>query len=1098
MDILAEAACLSAVIVSGLIDDIADILRPEHFYSEAHRRMYEAALALHAEGQPIDVVLVGTWLRDRERLAQVGGMAYLTEILNAAPAVANARHYADIVRSKYIARQVIAICTKHAARGYGDYGVVAEYVNGVAAEIHDIACDDNRGGAVKLGELVVLNIKAAQRASTTGMTGLATRLDRYDRMTAGLHRSELTIVAARPGMGKAQPLDEPVMTPTGWRPIGELVVGDRITRSDGTDGVVTGVFPQPEDLEVWRISFDDGAPAVECNAEHLWAVRGIKERKRGAAPIVITTAEIAASMGKRYSVPFVGPVELNGESAERRLVGLRDYCATAEAKLSNGGGWTEVSALNEDHADAIADDVRSLGGVAVVRRVTPLVAFGGAMHDGRPLFRVSFIWREERRIVAATPTGRLVPMVCISVDASDHLYVTTGYTLTHNTSLVLNWGENIATQPDADGALSNGFLIFSLEMDREQLSLRLLCAMAKVDIAKMRTGVLTPTDWSKLGVASSCLDALPIWIDDTTNLSIVDVRARARRVITQAATEGVTIKMVAIDYLQLMKSATGRDSREQEVSEVSRGLKALSKELKLPVVALSQMNRKNEERSNKRPQLSDLRECITGDQVVVDAMTGDRVTVREIANGRRVTVFGLGPDLKVRCAAVSLAWSTGVKKVWKVTTASGRTLRCSGNHPLRPLAGWRALDTLRVGDRIAVPRVTGSAIDPEAELSGDELRLLGYLVSDGSYGRNRSVSYVKADPVLVADVRRIARDRFGIEAREKPCLGVAEQVELTTRKTGPCGNPLIEWLKTIGIHGQIGTTKRTPRGVFRCDSRGLGIYLGALWAGDGSIVPRASGGWALKFTSTSMGLLDEVHELLTRLGVIACRGGRERNSKSTVDISTIVVSEADAILRFAEVIPVPGIKGERLAEAVVWCLQSNRNARIDRMPLDVTEQVEAAKQASGMSWRDLGYRCQGKEMCRLDLGRVAERLAHPGFAELADSDILWDTIESIVPDGEEETFDLRVPGLGNFVVNGIFAHNSGAIEQDADNIVFIHRDDYYNKDSSERGIAELIIAKQRNGPTDTVKVRFDAEWTRFSNLPEGGGWSEDETRPRHG
>jgi replicative DNA helicase len=252
-------------------------------------------------------------------------------------------------------------------------------------------------------------------------------------------------------------------------------------------------------------------------------------------------------------------------------------------------------------------------------------------------------------------------------------------------------------------------------------------------------------------------------------------------------------------------------------------------------------------------------------------------------------------------------------------------------------------------------------------------------------------------------------------------------------------------------------------------------------------VPKKGGGWLLKFTSTSMGLLDDVQRMLLRLGVVAVRGKPGRNSKSTRDIATIIVSDGDAILRFAETVDLRGRKAETLKRAVSYAQRRQReNARLDRFPLVVTEQVRQAANAGGWSWRTLGYRCQGKEMSREKLAVVAARLGRDDLAALAASDVLWDEIESIEPDGEEEVFDVCVPGMHNFVANGIFVHNSGAIEQDADTIIFIYRDDYYNPETSDlKGIAELIIAKQRNGPTGKVKVRFSASCTRFDNLEPG-------------
>ena len=145
--------------------------------------------------------------------------------------------------------------------------------------------------------------------------------------------------------------------------------------------------------------------------------------------------------------------------------------------------------------------------------------------------------------------------------------------------------------------------IFSLEMSKEQLVIRMLCSEAHVEGTRLRTGFLNESDWPKLTIAAGNLSEAPIYIDDTTALSVLELRAKARRLKSDHG-----LGMVILDYLQLMKGRARVESRQQEISEISRSLKALSKELNIPVIAVSQLSRKTEERTGNRPQLSDLRE----------------------------------------------------------------------------------------------------------------------------------------------------------------------------------------------------------------------------------------------------------------------------------------------------------------------------------------------------------------------------------------------------------------------------------------------------------------------------------------------------------
>jgi replicative DNA helicase len=145
--------------------------------------------------------------------------------------------------------------------------------------------------------------------------------------------------------------------------------------------------------------------------------------------------------------------------------------------------------------------------------------------------------------------------------------------------------------------------IFSLEMSKEQLVIRMLCSQANVEGTRLRTGYLNESDWPKLTIAAGNLSDAPIYIDDTAALSALELRAKARRLKSEHG-----LGMVIVDYLQLMRGRTRVESRQQEISEISRSLKALAKELTIPVIAVSQLSRKTEERTGNKPQLSDLRE----------------------------------------------------------------------------------------------------------------------------------------------------------------------------------------------------------------------------------------------------------------------------------------------------------------------------------------------------------------------------------------------------------------------------------------------------------------------------------------------------------
>lgn len=196
------------------------------------------------------------------------------------------------------------------------------------------------------------------------------------------------------------------------------------------------------------------------------------------------------------------------------------------------------------------------------------------------------------------------------------------------TALALNIARNAAIDGNVPVA------IFSLEMSKESLSERLLCAEARVDSGRLRGGFLNPEDWNRITEAASVLSEAPIYIDDSPDISATSIRTKSRRLKMDK-----DLGLIIIDYLQLMKGRASLERRDLEISEISRALKLLAKELNVPVLALSQLNRKLEERSDKRPQLSDLREsgALEQDADVVAFIYRDEVYNKDENNPNRGT-----------------------------------------------------------------------------------------------------------------------------------------------------------------------------------------------------------------------------------------------------------------------------------------------------------------------------------------------------------------------------------------------------------------------------------------------------------------------------
>jgi replicative DNA helicase len=204
-DLDAEAAVLSACLLDhDALDRVLEILEPEHFYSDANRLIFEACRSLSLEGTPVDVVSVASWLRSREQIQRVGGAAYIGQLVDATPAVAHVGAHARVVKEKWRLRRVIAVCQKYAAEGYGDVGGTQEFIDSAEQSIYELARTPETSSVYTLKDVLTTTFQQISAAAERGdqITGIPTGFMDMDRMTAGLHKGDLMIIAARPGMGK--------------------------------------------------------------------------------------------------------------------------------------------------------------------------------------------------------------------------------------------------------------------------------------------------------------------------------------------------------------------------------------------------------------------------------------------------------------------------------------------------------------------------------------------------------------------------------------------------------------------------------------------------------------------------------------------------------------------------------------------------------------------------------------------------------------------------------------------------------------------------------------------------------------------------------
>ena len=378
-------------------------------------------------------------------------------------------------------------------------------------------------------------------------------------------------------------------------------------------------------------------------------------------------------------------------------------------------------------------------------------------------------------------------------------------------------------------------VLFSLEMGRNEITMRLLSAEARVPMHTMRTGQMNDDDWARLARRMSEVADAPLFIDDSPNMSLMEIRAKCRRLKQRN-----DLRFVIIDYLQLMSSPKRVENRQQEVSEMSRSLKLLAKELEVPVIALSQLNRGPEQRTDKRPLLSDLREsgCMTEDTALLRADTGAPITFGELMRDGSdgVLVWSVDERHQLVPAPVTNVFASGTKEVYRLRLASGREVKATANHPFLTFSGWTPLGGLHAGDRIAIPRHIPEPVSVGLGWSEHRIGLLAHLIGDGCVLRSQPVHYTSSDEENLAFVEAAAAAEFGITPRR-----VAQDAWWHTYLPAPhhCthgrGNPLHAWFRELGIENLRSHEKRLPTALYAADDAEVCLFLRHLWATDGCV-----------------------------------------------------------------------------------------------------------------------------------------------------------------------------------------------------------------------------------------------------------------------
>lgn len=647
------------------------------------------------------------------------------------------------------------------------------------------------------------------------------------------------------------------------------------------------------------------------------------------------------------------------------------------------------------------------------------------------------------------------------------------------TSLVLDIARHAATKENVPVG------IFSLEMSREQIVDRIIAAESQVSLWRLRTGRLTDDiEFEMIQEALDRLSKTPVFIDDTPSPNVLQIRSMARRLQAEHG-----LGLVIIDYVQLVQPRTTSENYVQQFTEISHGLKALARELSIPVLAVSQLSRGVEQREHRIPRLSDLREtgCLTVDALIYNPIDGNRISIGELLNNvSEKYVLSVNENYKSVYQPVVKSFSSGEKEVFELITRSGRKIKASANHPFKKLSGWIKLEELKIGDKIAVARQIPEPLN-SIKIDKNRLIVLAHLIGDGCYLKNQPLHYTNSDLKCLRLVAQAAKNAFNINAK-----WVKQKNWWHLYLTNQNGNLIIDWLKELKIHNQRSSEKALPDFIFNLDNRALALFIKNLWATDGTIYfNKSSNNWSIGYYSSSEKLMENLQFLLLRFGIInTIRIHKKKGYKNNFELCIQGVQAQKIFLR--EI----GIIGEKeiiCQEALKELELISPNPNLDVVPKEVWQIIRTEKDKLGIGWREFSNRL-GMSYCgsslfkrapsRTTLLKIGEQCLENCriIKDLAESDIYWDEVVSINPLGVQEVYDISVNEPHNFLANGIFVHNSW--EQDADVVLFIYRKDRDKLEISpeEENLAEVIIAKHRNGPLGVAKLKFDSEKVSFRTI----------------
>lgn len=638
--------------------------------------------------------------------------------------------------------------------------------------------------------------------------------------------------------------------------------------------------------------------------------------------------------------------------------------------------------------------------------------------------------------------------------------------------------------------------LFTMEMGVEQMVQRLISMETGIKMQQLRTADLSAREHARFTEAVGRIANLPIFIDDTPAINPIEMRTKCRRLQHEYG-----LDLVMVDYMQLMSAGKAyENNRVQEISYISRSLKELARELNVTLLSAAQLSRAVEQRQDKRPQLSDLREsgCLAGETQVYLPDEGYSVPISSLVGKKNFRVLSLNTNTwKLEYGKVTHAFCTGTKPVYRLTTALGRTIRATANHKFLTIEGWKRLDELEVKSHISLPR--SLPVTNSLSMKDSELALMGHLIGDGCTLPRHAIQYTTIEYDLAEIVSDLSQSLFG--ERVAPRISKESgyswyQVFLPTTEhiTHNVRNPISEWLEDYQIFGLRSHEKFIPKQVFAQSNEKIALFLRHLWSTDGCINMRKSGNGRypiIYYATSSLQLAQDVATLLLRFNINARLKRVSQGNKGRDQFHVLITGHQD-LKNFTQTVKAVGEKKCTELHQVIEYLKNNvANTNRDIIPKNIwRDYAVPSMQSHGITSRQMqaelgnaycGTTLYKQNVSRERASRLAEVVNSEEIKNLSQSDVYWDQIVSIEPDGETAVYDLTVDTYHNFCADLMIVHNS--IEQDADAVMFLYRDEVYNPETTEfPNQADVLLSKHRHGPTGTISLYFEKSITKFMDV----------------